>query len=181
MTDLPLVEAFPVAPATVDPVRFRTLMSTFPSGVAVVTAMDPDGHPRGMTCSSVCSVALDPPTLLVCARRLSPTLRAMLRLSLFAVNLLHARARATAELFASGAVNRFDRVRWHADPSYGGPHLVDAAHAIADCQITRTVEAGDHVVVFGEVYEIEQCAPAVPLLYGLRAYSSWQQPEPELS
>jgi flavin reductase (DIM6/NTAB) family NADH-FMN oxidoreductase RutF len=179
MTDLPLVEAFSLAPPTVDPIQFRALMSTFPSGVAVVTAMEPDGVPRGMTCSSVCSVTLDPPTLLVCARRLSPTLHAMLKMSVFTVNLLHARARATAELFASGAADRFDRVRWRADPAYGGPHLVEESHAVADCQITRTVEAGDHIVVFGEVFAIERRAPAEPLLYGLRAYASWYAgPEP---
>ncbi|MEU5864340.1 flavin reductase family protein [Nonomuraea sp. NPDC047529] len=173
MTDLPLVEALPMTP-TVDPDRFRSLMSTFPSGVAVVTVTDPDGRPRGMTCSSVCSVTLDPPTLLVCARSLSPTLHAMLKTEQFTVNLLHAHARDTAELFASGAADRFDRVRWSARPAYGGPHLVEESHSVADCRVARTVEAGDHIVVFGEVYGIEWCAPAVPLLYGLRAYSSWR-------
>ncbi len=169
MTDLPLVDA----PPTVAPDRFRALMSTFPTGVAVVTATRPDGRPQGMTCSSLCSVAVDPPTLLVCARRVSPSLQAMLLRSLFAVNLLHARARATAELFASGAADRFDRVRWEAAPPYGGPHLVDAAHTVADCRISRIVEVGDHVVVFGEVYRTERRGPADPLLYGLRAYASW--------
>ncbi|MFD1539764.1 flavin reductase family protein [Nonomuraea guangzhouensis] len=184
MTDLPLVEAFPMAPvapmaATVDPDHFRSLMSTFPSGVAVVTTMGPDGRPRGMTCSSVCSVTLEPPTLLMCARRLSPTLHAMLKMAQFTVNLLHGRARATAELFASGAADRFERVRWRAAPGYGGPHLVEESHSVADCRVAGTVEMGDHVVVFGEVYGIERCAPAEPLLYGLRAYSSWYTgPEP---
>ncbi|WP_211277658.1 flavin reductase family protein [Couchioplanes caeruleus] len=150
-------------------------MSTFPSGVAVVTTSDLDGQPWGMTCSSVCSVTLEPPTLLLCLRRGSPTLTAMLRRSTLAVNLLHTRGRATADLFASGNPHRFDLVRWSADPEAGGPHLVDDAHAIADCRISRTVSAHDHIVVFGEVLRVQHpvVADPSPLLYGLRQYSSW--------
>jgi flavin reductase (NADH) len=43
--------------------RFRDLMSSFLAGVVIVTGMHPDGAPRGMTCSSVTSVTLLPPTL----------------------------------------------------------------------------------------------------------------------
>ncbi|MEV7868926.1 flavin reductase family protein [Streptomyces sp. NPDC088124] len=162
----------------VAPTQFRSLMSTFPSGVSIVTTSDLDGQPWGMTCSSVCSVAVEPPTLLVCLREGSPTLAAMVRRSTFAVNLLHARARSTADLFASGTPHRFDLVRWSVDSEAAGPHLSDDAHAIADCRISRTVRIGDHTVVFGEVFRVEHPAADVadnrsPLLYGLREYSSW--------
>ena len=162
----------------VAPTQFRSLMSTFPSGVSIVTTSDLDGQPWGMTCSSVCSVAVDPPTLLVCLREGSPTLAAMLRRSTFAVNLLHARARATADLFASGTPHRFDLVRWSDDSEAAGPHLSYDAHAIADCRISRTVRVGDHTVVFGEVFRVDHPVAEVadnqsPLLYGLREYSSW--------
>ncbi|WP_153040621.1 flavin reductase family protein [Actinoplanes sp. TFC3] len=163
------------AAQTVTPAQFRSLMSTFPSGVAIVTTSDLDGQPRGMTCSSVCSVAVDPPTLLMCLRTGSPTLTAMLRRSTLAVNLLHARGRAAADLFASGTPHRFDMVRWSADPEAAGPHLIDDAHAIADCRITGTMSASDHTVVFGEVFRVQHPAAVdqSPLLYGLRQYSSW--------
>lgn len=154
---------------------FRSMMSTFPTGVAVVTTRQLDGKPRGMTCSSVCSVTLEPPTLLVCLGRGSPTLHAILRQSTFAVNLLHEAARPTAELFASGNADRFNQIAWRCEPSLGGPHLIDDAHAIADCKVTRTVSIGDHTVVFGEVFQVEQktSRQPTPLLYGLRQYSCW--------
>ena len=41
-------------------------MASFPSGVTIVTAAGGDGRPYGMTCSSLCSVAMTPPTVLVC-------------------------------------------------------------------------------------------------------------------
>jgi flavin reductase (DIM6/NTAB) family NADH-FMN oxidoreductase RutF len=172
LIDIPGVATCPPA-SPVDSTRFRALMSTVPGGVTVVTASGPDGRPWGMTCSSLSSVAVDPPTLLVCVRSFSPTLAAMLTSSAFTINLLHDRARPVAELFASGAADRFDRVRWRAEPAFGGPHLLDAAHAIADCAVTRTVEVGDHTVVFGMVLQVERRLPAKPLLYGLREYSAW--------
>lgn len=151
---------------------FRAMMGRFPTGVAVVTTIDVDGTPRGMTCSSVCSVTLEPPTLLVCLRNGSPTLDAILRSGTFAVNLLHDRAQSVAQLFASGDPDRFDSTEWVDDPTTAGPHLAGDAHTIADCAVTRAEPVGDHVVVFGEPHRVtEHHGP--PLLYGLRSYHAW--------
>jgi flavin reductase (DIM6/NTAB) family NADH-FMN oxidoreductase RutF len=157
-------------PAAVD---IRPFMSGFPTGVGVVTAMTGDLACWGMTCTSVCSVSLRPPTLLVCLREGSPTLRAVLDTGCFALNLLRASARRTAELFASGAPDRFARVRWESHDGQGGPHLVDDAHTIADCRVTSAELVGDHRVVFGEVVAITQRCEPRPLLYGLRRYADW--------
>jgi flavin reductase (DIM6/NTAB) family NADH-FMN oxidoreductase RutF len=149
-------------------------MARHPSGVAIVTTAAPDGEPRGMTCSSVCSVALEPPTLLMCLRRESTTLAALLEVSAFAVNLLHEKAKPAAQLFASGAPDRFDRVCWIREPGTGVPHLVDDAHTIADCRVSGTLPVGDHLVVFGEVHQVRTHAVGPPssLLYGMRRYWS---------
>jgi flavin reductase (DIM6/NTAB) family NADH-FMN oxidoreductase RutF len=152
---------------------FRSLMASFPTGVAVLTAHDLDGTRWGLTCSSVCSVSLDPPTLLVCVRDGSPTLGAMLRRGAFTVNLLHHGARPAAELFASGDPDRFDRVDWEHPPSVGGPHLVRDAHATADCLVSRTQQVGTHLVVFGEVKHVTHRSGEHPLLYGMRQYAAW--------
>lgn len=159
---------------------FRSLMSGFPTGVVVVTTFDPEGSPRGMTCSSLCSVALDPPTLLICMRQGSPTLRAVEQRGSFAVNLLHGGGRPAAELFASGSPDRFDRVLWKAGPAAAGPHLPDDARMVADCNVTGTKPVGDHTVVFGEVLEVtSHLAAAAPLMYGLRRYATWPPGIPE--
>jgi flavin reductase (DIM6/NTAB) family NADH-FMN oxidoreductase RutF len=158
---------------TVASAGFRSLMAVFPTGVAVVTTLDVDDTPWGMTCSSVCSVSVEPPTLLVCVRDGSPTLAAMLRRGSFAVNLLHHGARPVAELFASGDPDRFDRVHW--ETAFGGPHLVRDAHAVADCRITRRHQVGTHVVVFGEVVDVTHRPGEHPLLYGMRQYAAWPE------
>ncbi|MEU9714617.1 flavin reductase family protein [Streptomyces sp. NPDC047976] len=154
----------------------RAMMSRFPTGVAVLTATDHTGTPRGMTISSLCSVSLDPPTLLVCLRWGSPTLETVLDSGRFAVNLLHGAARTVADLFASGAPDRFDRVRWEhdaEDPRSGGPHLFHDAHGVADCLVGDRHRSGDHLVVFGTVLRVTQYSGRQPLVYGRREYHVW--------
>ncbi|MEW9520525.1 flavin reductase family protein [Streptomyces tubercidicus] len=162
-------------PATVAAAgELRSLMARFPTGVTVVTAFDGARRPWGLTCSSLSSVTLRPPTLLICVRSGSPTLDALLESGRFAVNLLDESGRSAAELFASGAPDRFDRVHWQDIPDGGGPHLPHDAHAVADCRVVQLQEVGDHTVVFGEVEQSAIWTPTPrPLMYGLRGYAVW--------
>ncbi|MFJ6656352.1 flavin reductase family protein [Streptomyces sp. NPDC091377] len=159
-------------PPTTTATAFRTMMSRFPSGVSVVTALLPDGTPRGMTCSSLCSVSLEPPVLLVCLRHGSPTLDAVTGSGRLAVNLLHDRARPVAELFASGDPHRFERVPW-ATEGVAGPHLTRDAHTVADCEVALSQRVGDHTAVYGRISRITRQTDHVPLLYGLRRFHRW--------
>ncbi|MEF3117362.1 flavin reductase family protein [Streptomyces chrestomyceticus] len=160
------------------PADLRTLMAAFPTGVSIITTSARDGAHWGMTCTSLCSVSLDPPVLLVCLRCGSPTLEAVSDSGQFAVNLLHAQARPTAELFASGAPDRFERVVWRAPAGAAGPHLTYASHTIADCSVLSTQVVGDHTVVLGKVDVVTPIRLQRPLLYGLRAYASWPEAAP---
>ena len=150
------------------PDDYRDLMSAFPTGVAVVTSIDESGRPRGMTCSSLSSVTLLPPTLLACLRTGSATLDAVQYHGGFAVNLLHARGRRAAELFSSAVGDRFGLVRWRRSGS-GLPWLVADAFALAECIVSGTAEVGDHTVVFGEVDKVVM-THQTPLLYGMRRF-----------
>jgi flavin reductase (DIM6/NTAB) family NADH-FMN oxidoreductase RutF len=152
--------------------NFRSLMSTFPAGVVVVTSGGPDRQPFGMTCTALSSVSDNPATLLVCLHQSSRTLAALLRNSSFAVNLLREDARWVAELFASHSADDFNRVRWTCEPFFGGPHLVDHTHTIADCRVVKTLIVGEHTVVFGEVIDVTTTINRLPspLLYGMRRY-----------
>lgn len=152
--------------------RFRDLMSSFPTGVSVVTAMDRAGHPWGATCSSLSSVTLTPPTLLVCLREHGGTLHAILTCSRFAVNLLHASGQRAAMVFSSLHVDKFAEVPWEPWSPSGLPFLHRDAFAVAACEVAGEVQVGDHRIVIGRVFDIRVSA-GVPLLYGLRRYLSW--------
>lgn len=151
---------------------FKSMMSAFPTGVVVVTTRDPAGEPRGLTCSSLVSVTLRPPTLLVCVHNNSGTLAAIVERAAFAVNFLHCEAQAAAELFAAGLPDRFERLHWRRTPSLGLPHLYRDAHAVAECRLSDTHEVGDHTLVLGEVVDAT-VDDHPPLLYGLREYRRW--------
>jgi flavin reductase (DIM6/NTAB) family NADH-FMN oxidoreductase RutF len=158
---------------------FRAMMSAYPTGVAIVTSLDADGIPRGMTCSSLTSVSLAPPTLLVCLDSMSRTLRAIHERGEFALNLLHANGRPAAEIFAAaGGADRFSRIPWEPSPSSGMPWLTGHSHAHTECHARDFYPVGDHEVVIGTVTRTA-CIEHVPLLYGQRQYSFWSsQPPP---
>lgn len=158
------------APAEAD---IRPLMSAFPSGVSVITTIGTDSEPRGMTCSSLASVALSPPTVVLCLRTASPTVQAVLETGHVAVNLLHENARPVSDLFASGAPDRFERVEWRLPLGAGGPHLAEASHAVADGEVVRAVEFGDHTAVFVRITRVSLREDEAPLLYGKRRYARW--------
>ncbi|GIJ27288.1 monooxygenase [Micromonospora qiuiae] len=156
----------------------RTFMGGFPTGVVVVTSVDGQGEPWGLTCSSLLSVTLDPPTLLVSVKVGSRTLAAIEERGAFAVNLLHARGRGAAEVFAAGQPDRFRRVRWQPRGDEGLPWLVDDACGFAACALADVRVVGDHALVVGRVTDVQYTADT-PLLYGLRQYSMWQPSTPE--
>lgn len=152
---------------------YLAFMSTFPTGVAVVTTTSVDDRPYGMTCSSLTSVTLTPPTLLVSLRvNGGGALGVVLERRSFGVNLLHSGGRGVAELMARTAPNRFAQLRWRPSPELGVPWLTDGAHAAAECRVSHSLRVGDHTLVLGEVVGSTLRA-GDPLLYGFRAFAAW--------
>src|SRR4051812_15170045 len=137
-------------PVAVDRSTFFQIMSAFPTGVAIVTTLEADGTPRGLTTNAVTSVSADPPILLVCVDRNSRTLPALLHSKRFAVNFMRDDSAEISRTFASKADDKFDRVAWK--PGLGGiPLLESGAIAHAECTTPEELEIGDHVVVTGLV------------------------------
>ncbi|MFF1478048.1 flavin reductase family protein [Streptomyces sp. NPDC058301] len=170
-----LVAAVPTAhPADRQEVDLRSFMAAFPTGVAVITSLDINHRPCGMTCTSLCSVSLAPPSLVVSLRSASPTLAAIREHGGFALNLLHDEAQTTSHRFSSGDPERFDHIEWELPALAHGPHLSADAHATADCVLLSTTVIGDHTAVFAEVKRVITRDPLpAPLLYGLRRYARW--------
>ena len=79
-----------IVPAMIEPQRFREVMSSFPSGVVVLTAFGQDWQPRGLTVSAFCAVSLEPPLALACIDKTSNTLPAVQHTSGFTANVLAA-------------------------------------------------------------------------------------------
>jgi flavin reductase (DIM6/NTAB) family NADH-FMN oxidoreductase RutF len=163
----------------VDRDEFLRIMSAFPTGVAIVTTVEPDGTPRGLTTNAVTSVSADPPILLVCVDRDSRTLPALLATKRFVVNFMRDDHEEACRVFASKADDKFDRVDWTSGTD-GVPVLHGGAIAHAECSTLEELEIGDHVVVTGLVES--GSAPAaedVPIVYFRKAFFSAARGEPE--
>ncbi|MFL6128487.1 MAG: flavin reductase family protein [Mycobacteriales bacterium] len=132
---------------------FRRVMSAFPSGVSVVTARDAEGRPRGLTCSSLCSLSMDPPMMLACVNRRNGSLAAIRASGGFAVNLLRAGRGVVSDEFASASADKFSRVRWRPSPRSGLPWLLDDSLAFVDCRLVADLAAGSHTILVGLVVD----------------------------
>src|SRR6185436_20507456 len=93
-----------VTPA-VDPARYREVIGSFATGVAIVTAQSDEG-PAGLTTNAVTSLSLDPLLMLVCFDNGSRTLEAVRAERRFAINVLRAGSEELARVFASKVVGR---------------------------------------------------------------------------
>ena len=117
--------------------------------MTVLTATGPDGRPHGMTASSLASVSLEPPLVLVCvdpAARMHPII---LHAERFIVNVLAADQEELSRRFADPHDDRFDGIG-HRTTSDGLVYL-DGTLAHIECRREMLHEAGDHTIVVGRV------------------------------
>ena len=158
----------------IDGELFREIMSTFPSGVAIVTAVHEGDKPRGLTVSAFCPVSLNPPLVLVCIDKTSNSLLAIQRSGGFTVNLLASGREELARRYASKAEDKFEGVttKRPATPE-AGPILIDDCVAYVACRVHSAIETGDHFIIVGEVEEGEHRSGEVPLMYGRRVFTDW--------
>jgi flavin reductase (DIM6/NTAB) family NADH-FMN oxidoreductase RutF len=155
----------------VAPQLFREIMASFPTGVAIVTARESGGRPRGLTLSAFSPVSLDPPLVLVCVDRASNTLPALQAAGGFTVNFLAGGREHLAVLYASKADEKFEGIAWRLpETPEGGPVLHEDCAAYAVCITRQAIEAGDHWVFIGEVREGSAIAGRLPLVYHRRAF-----------
>ncbi|HEY1968942.1 MAG TPA: flavin reductase family protein [Pseudonocardia sp.] len=140
-----------------DPDGFRRVLGHFPTSVVAVTALAADARPVGMTVGSFTSVSLDPPLIGFFPGRSSSTFPHIRAAGRFCVNLLgESQHEVCARLSASGG-DKFAALDWRPAPS--GAPIINGALAWLDCVVYSIAEAGDHLVVLGEVRGLETAAP----------------------
>ena len=153
-----------------EPERFRQVLGHFCTGVTIITTVD-DGEPAGFACQSFAALSLDPPLVLVSLDRGSQLLAVIAAAGRFAVNVLSGDQAALAAHFATRGPDKFDGVAWHSD--WTSPRLEGVA-GFLDCEVTATIDGGDHVIVQGLVRgaKIEPQQGHPPLTYHRRAFGT---------
>jgi flavin reductase len=150
--------------------NFISAMARAATGVSVVTTGGIGGR-FGLTVSAMCSVSAEPPLLLACVNRKSPTVAAIDINGIFAVNVLAADHLTYAQTFSgrpeSGRPFDFDTHEW-MEGITGLPVIPDAV-AVFECEIETAYDAGSHRIFIGRVLAARQ-GTAEPLIYCNRAF-----------
>jgi flavin reductase len=141
----------------------RLAMRRLTSAVSVITT-ELDGCRYGMTATSVTSVSMTPPSLLVCINRLARLHDPLIRRGAFCVNILHAHDGEIAEAFGGARMDadRFACGAW--DDSHGLPHLV-SAQANVFCELDAISSYGTHSIMIGKVGDVVVRGNVSPLIY----------------
>ena len=143
---------------------FREAMASLASGVAVITAKRPDGHPCGLAATSVCAYSADPPSLLVSVAHSSRCHEALVNSASFGVHLLRADEEAVARVFAGRGDDKFGGLDWRWDGEVPELH---GTIAYLRCRHAATFERYDHSILIGDL-DSGRVAKGEPLLYARR-------------
>ena len=133
--------------------EFRRALSCFATGVAVVTTIDEDGEPVGMTVSSFNSVSLDPPLVLWSIANDAQSYDSFMSANYFAVNVLTMEQQHLSSRFATKGINKFDGLDCR-EGLHGAPILPEYA-ACFECSTEHRYEGGDHKIIVGRVLHLE--------------------------
>src|SRR3981081_4165667 len=143
---------------------FRSAMRHLAGGVSVIT-VGRGKNITGMTVTSVSSLSVDPPALIVSINRDSSSWPLVKRYGFFGVNILTSDQIDIAERFTGKGglkgADRFAGARWTTRAA-AVPLLVGALAAI-DCEVEDVVERHSHAIVIGRVLDVAVSARTAAL------------------
>lgn len=146
-----------------DPRTLRDALGCFATGVTIVTALDGDGAPIGLTANSFTSVSLDPPLLLVCIARSAGSGAVLRDAAHFVVNVLQIGQQPASNRFASKSEDRFAGVEWQ--PGETGAPILSGSLSAFECERHAVHDGGDHYILVGRVVCARFEPRRDPLLY----------------
>lgn len=145
-----------------EPAMFRHVVGHLTSGVSVVTTAY-DGLRAGMTASSVTSLSMDPPMMLVCINRAVPMAASVSQAECFSINVLGEHGAALAHQFATPSEDKFKGVS--VSEGLKGMPLLDDALAHLECEVVEEVQGGTHTIFLGRVLRARAATEGEPLAY----------------
>lgn len=159
----------PLPPTLAD--TYRALARSWAATVTVVTLLDKEDQLDGFTATAFLTVSIDPPIILVSVQRSSLASTALSECKAFAVNLLSSGQQALSNTFARPQVHRkdaWDTIPYQSGPG-GVPLLLGTAGAFS-ARVREVIEAGDHLLVLGDVQDVHLFEGGRTLLYHDRKY-----------
>ena len=141
----------------------RDALGCFATGVTVVTCVDAEQRPFGLTVNSFTSVSLDPPLLLVCIAKRARCAAALANAPHFAVNVLQTGQQPASISFSTRDEDRFGKTPWSIGET-GAPLLMESL-CVFECERHAIHDGGDHHMLTGRVMRASFDPNIDPLLY----------------
>lgn len=152
-----------IASPQIDADRFRRVLSHYPTGVCVITAIGENAAPVGMVVGTFTSVSLKPPLVGFFPARGSRSWAAIERAGKFCVNVLGSDQSEICSRFSAKGDDKFAGLAFRLSP--GGSPLLEQVIGWIDCTVHSVHEAGDHLCVLGGVIAMEIEQDASPMLF----------------
>ncbi|HZJ28517.1 MAG TPA: flavin reductase family protein [Solirubrobacterales bacterium] len=154
---------------------FREAFTRFAATVSVITYYDAEGGPSGMTATSMCSLSLEPLSLLVCVNRENRSHSELIEAGSFGVTMLAAGQQQIADLCSRpGGTKRLPR-EWLVGTGTASTPVLRGSVAHIDCTLDQVHDAHSHSIFIGNVSAVLLGEPREPLLYCNRAYRRFDE------
>jgi|SRR5690625_5188165 len=147
---------------------FRESMSRLAGAVSIVTSKV-DNRDWSLTISSVCSISMDPPLLMVSLQSDKVSTKSILSTNEFKVNLLSEEQISLAKFGAKPGTPKF-LDEYFSENNSNKSQLTEDSLATIQCNLYKSIEAGDHTILLGLVKEVELGNLTKPLLYYSRDF-----------
>ena len=143
---------------------FKTAMGRFLTGVTIVSCLDHNGQPCGLTVNSFASVSLDPPLVLWSLIKGSSLHTAFTQADSYAIAILGENQKDICYRFASDVEDRFETISWQSGVT--GLPIINDCLSVLECKSYAQYDGGDHIIFVGEVTAIHNHSDQLkPLSY----------------
>jgi flavin reductase (DIM6/NTAB) family NADH-FMN oxidoreductase RutF/DNA-binding IclR family transcriptional regulator len=143
--------------------ELRQVLGSFVTGVTVITTVDAQSRPHGLTVNSFSSVSLDPPLILWSQSNTAPSHPVFSTAERFTVNILADDQVELSSRFARASADKFAGLP--VATGLGGVPLLAGCAAHLECRRVHSYPGGDHTVFIGEVERVAR-HPRQPLVFG---------------
>ena len=150
--------------------QFLIAMRSLAASVSVISARDATGKTYAMTASSVTSLSIDPPAILVCVNKDASIHDTLVKDVSLCINILQKNQQEISNLCSSKDLEsqRFENDFWDLSDT---PFLKDAQANIF-CKIDQTHPYHSHTIVLAKALKAQSLGEFNTLMYGDGRYLS---------
>jgi flavin reductase (DIM6/NTAB) family NADH-FMN oxidoreductase RutF len=143
--------------------QLRNAFGMYPTGVTVVTCIAKDGKRIGLTANSFVSLSLTPPLVSIALHRAGRYVATFLESRSFSVNVLRSDQETLSNHFARPSACTWELVNHKLSGS--GHLIIDDVSAYFVCDLVARYEAGDHILLVGEIQQYGLDENSLPLAF----------------